>query len=134
MKVMVSDVWKVELGLFESKRVCFCLCFAALLGHFERSAGVVRAWQGGGGEAVVFFWFSVILYMALWDQTSDLVVLVWLVVLQSAVVLVCWWRLGGVIGGGGCALGARGLLAEVSDAMTWGLVGCSWWAGGSWSW
>ena len=56
MKVMVSDVWKVEWGLFESERVCFCLCFAALLGHFERSGGVVRAGRGGG-EAVAFFLF-----------------------------------------------------------------------------
>ena len=56
-KGMVSDVWKVEWGLFESERVCFCLCFAALLGHFERSGGVVWAGRGGGGEAVVFFLF-----------------------------------------------------------------------------
>ena len=55
--------------------MCFCLCFAALLWHFERSAGVVRAGRGGGGVAVVFFWFFAILYMVLWDQTSDVVAL-----------------------------------------------------------
>ena len=57
MKVMVSDVWKVGWGLFESERVFFCLCFEALLGHFECSGGVVRAGRGGGGEVVVFFVF-----------------------------------------------------------------------------
>ena len=35
--------------------MCFCLCFAALLGHFEPSAGVVQAGRGGGRVAVMFF-------------------------------------------------------------------------------
>ena len=57
-KIMVFDIWEEEWGSFESDWVCFCLCFVALLGHFERSTGVVQAGRGGGGLVVVFFVIS----------------------------------------------------------------------------
>lgn len=45
-------------GGCSNQKGCFCcLCFEALLGHFDCSGGVVRAGRGGGGEVVVFFMF-----------------------------------------------------------------------------
>ena len=73
--------------------MCFCLCFAALLGHFEPSAGVVRAWRGGGRVAVVPFVIFRDLYMVLGSQTSDLVVLVGGTAIVGGVgLLVAAWR------------------------------------------
>ena len=46
--------------------------------------------------------------MVLWEQTSDLVMLLGEIAIGGGF---CWGRLGGVTGGGGSTLGARGLVA-----------------------